>query len=378
MLIPVLIAASTCAAAGQANLLLNGGAEQGKNERPSFWYQAAIPADGLKMYRDKEQVHSGKFSLAISNSHEYPQTVCNNWAQNIMDVPTGRIVRLSTYVRAKDADSVNVCLQCWGLQNNMLAFASTPVVRGDQDWILLYGEPVAVPAGTAKITVRAVLTGLGKAWFDDLAVVPFDLPTKSVVQDEPTESVADAELAEMVKGEIMQTLPVTKDCMILSYMPKWAHGNVDNIAVENHDGGVRTLLAWPEILPQDAADPNRSFLVALYARKTVANAPLEPMGVYEILKDWPELTSWETQPASAEKPAIRFAFVPGEGWKLFDITALIRNHSGAKGKRHGLMLRFLQENGSTNSWSGYQFVSREGAGQWLSRRPKLLIVREKK
>ena len=377
-LIAVLIAASSCPAAGQANLLLNGGAEQGKDELPSFWYQAAIPADGLKMCRDKEQVHSGKFSLAISNSHEYPQTVCNNWAQNITDVPGGKTVRLSAYTKTKDADCVNVCVQCWGLENNMLAFASTHVLRGDYDWILLNTEPVTVPVGTAKITVRGVLTGLGEAWFDDVAVVIVDMPTETAAQVEQPETSVDTELAETVKGEITKVLPINRDCMILSYMPDWKHGQVDNIAVVNIDGGVRTLLAWPEISRDDVNEPNSTLLMALYSRKTTSKPPATTIEAYEIIKDWPELTSWETQPPVAQKPTAKFKFVPGKGWKLFDITPLVRDQLKKKRKCYGLMLRFNQENRSSNDWSGYAFVSREGLGEWLSRRPRLLVVREKK
>ncbi|HUW17873.1 MAG TPA: DNRLRE domain-containing protein [Sedimentisphaerales bacterium] len=371
----VVFSVPTCAADVKDNLLLNSGAEQGKGDLPSFWSEAVIRADGLRMYRATDYVCSGKFSLAISNTHKYDQMVCNNWAQNLVDVPTGKGVRLSACIRTEDADSVNVCLQCWSLEDNMLAFASTPVVRGDQDWILLYSEPVAVPVGTVKITVRAVLTGLGKAWFDDLAVVTVDVPA---AEDDQPETLPDIELAETVGGEIIEALPITRDCMILSYMPKWAHGNVDNIAVANNGGGVRTLLTWPEISCEEVADSNHLFLIALYSRKTTSKAPASKIAACEILKDWPEITSWEIQPLVGQKPAAEFDLVAGRGWKLFDITPLIRDQQKDKRKCYGLMLRFNQEDRSDSDRSGYAFVSREGLGQWFSRRPKLLIVRGKK
>jgi hypothetical protein len=200
---PEVLGTRQSVATHEANLLLNGGAEQGKNGLPSFWYEAAIPADGLKMYRDDDQAHSGKFSFAISNTHEYAEMVCNNWAQSIIGVPTGKIVRLSAYVKAEDADSVNVCLQCWGVENNMLAFASTPVFRGDQDWVLICSHPLVVPPETSYICVRAVLTGLGKAWFDEISVAVVDMPTK-------TGNDNDA-LTNIVNGEIVKTLPMKED-----------------------------------------------------------------------------------------------------------------------------------------------------------------------
>jgi hypothetical protein len=373
----ILIATSTCVAVPETNLLLNPGAEQGQNELPSFWREAAIGADGLKMYRDDGQAHSGKFSFAISNTHKYPQTVCNNWAQNIMDVPAGKTVRLSAYIKTEEADSVNVCLQCWAAENNMLAFASTPVFRETQDWVLVQSQPVVVPPHTSYICVRAVLTGLGKAWFDDISLAVIDTPTEVSNDNKESEHIIDQELVKIIIGNI---LPITKDCMVLSYMPNWQHGNVDNIAIANNDGGVRTLLAWPQIKPDNVNDPNCTFLIALYSRKTTSKPPAGIVEAYEILKDWPERTSWETRPSIAEKPAAKCKFVPGKGWKLFDITPLIRGQLQDRRKCHGLMLRFAQENRSAekNNWSGYAFVSREGLGQWLSRRPRLLIVKGQK
>ena len=46
-------------------------------------------------------------------------------------------------------------------------------------------------------------------------------------------------LSRMIDGQIVEVSPITKDCMVLSYLPDWAHGNVDNIGVANNDGGVR-------------------------------------------------------------------------------------------------------------------------------------------
>ena len=61
-----------------------------------------------------------------------------------------------------------------------------------------------------------------------------------------------AELVRVVPALITRAIPVSKDCMILSYFPDLAHGNVDNIGVANYHGGVRTLIDWPEIPPDFA------------------------------------------------------------------------------------------------------------------------------
>ena len=375
VLVPV--AVSLCIADQQTNLLLNPGAEQGKNDMPSIWFRAAIPADGLQIYRATGHAHSGNASLAIANTHKYDEIVCNNWAQVLQSVPGEVTIRLSAYIKTENADAANVCVQCWGpgKKPDMLAFASTPVVRGDQDWILLHSQPVAVPLETTSIYVRAALTGLGKVWFDDLSIAIVGAPTK-VSNNEQWVSVANAQLTKITKGKIVRTLALTKDCMILKYLPRWAHGNVDNIAVANNDGGVRTLLAWPQISQEDASDPNRHFIMAMYSRQTTFKPPAGAIAAYEILKDWPERTSWQTQPTTAGKPIAEFKFVPGNDWKLFDITALIKDQSGTGRECYGLMLRFAQEDrsGREGNWSGYGFVARESIGQWLSYRPRLLVV----
>lgn len=160
-----------------ANFLINPGAETGKDDLPSSWFKACVPADGLQMYRDTANVHSGKYSLAIANAHKYEQTVSNNWAQNIQTVPIGNAVKVNAYIKTENADSVNVCIQCWGLGDTekMLAFTSTNILTGDNNWALHESPPVLVPVGTVKITVRAVLTGTGKVWFDDINVDTIDI-----------------------------------------------------------------------------------------------------------------------------------------------------------------------------------------------------------
>ena len=56
--------------------------------------------------------------------------------------------------------------------------------------------------------------------------------------------------------------------MILTHLPDWNFGNVDNIGIQNMSGGVRTLLDWPAIEPKEAQAPGRRFLLAVYSRQT--------------------------------------------------------------------------------------------------------------
>ena len=366
--IGVAIAAAALGADQKANLLLNGDVENGKGDLPSIWFAASVPADGLRMWRDASNCHAGKGCLAISNQHQYDKPVSNNWAQELQDVPRGRKIRLSAYIRTEDADAANACVQCWSEDGkNMLAFASTAVFRGSDDWMPARSREIVVPPETASITVRLALTGRGKAFFDDVSLE---------VVGSPATLPQDAQLDAAVPGKVLRALPVTKDCMVLSYLPDWNHGEVDNIGVANNDGGVRTLLAWPAVPAAEARRPNLKFILALYSRETMSKPPAGAIQAHELQEDWPERTSWEKLPRFDAKPFATFKFVPGGGWKLFDVTSLVRAQAKAPSKAHGVILRFAEEDrsGKENDWSGYAFVSREGLGEWENRRPLLLVV----
>ena len=163
--------------------------------------------------------------------------------------------------------------------------------------------------------------------------------------------------------------------MILSYMPHWDRGDVDNIGLGNNNGGNRALLDWPAIPAEQAADPEHQFLLALYSRTTISHQPAGSIHAFEITEDWPERVSWETQPKYDPDPVATYKFKPEPGWKVFDITPLVRAQANAGRKGHGVLLRFLSEDFSSADHSDYKCVSREGTGEWENRRPLLLIVK---
>jgi RNA polymerase sigma factor (sigma-70 family) len=196
-------------------------------------------------------------------------------------------------------------------------------------------------------------------------------------------ATVDAELAKLVSDRIIRAVPVSKDCMILSYMPTWDHGEVDNIGLGNNDGGNRALLEWPDLPATEAGAADYQFLIALYSRKTIHHPRPGSIQAFEITQDWPERVSWQTKPRYDPDPIGTFEFKPGTGWKVFDITPLVRAQSKAGRKGHGVLLRFLSEDfpsGSAefDSHSDYKCVSREGTGEWENRRPLLLVVKAAK
>jgi hypothetical protein len=106
----------------------------------------------------------------------------------------------------------------------------------------------------------------------------------------------DPELVKLAPGPIVRGVTVSKDCMVLSYLPDWNFGNVDNLGIGNNDGGVRTLIDWLAVPVGEAASPDRRFLIAVYSRKTISHPPASAIYVFEITEEWPERTSWKTKP----------------------------------------------------------------------------------
>jgi hypothetical protein len=366
---------SSVRADAPANLLLNGSAEQGQAANlPAVWSAASVPADDLTMERTNATSQSGKYALRIANEHDYGRKVSNNWMQEARTVPRGKAICLEASLRTEDADAANVCVQCWSAEpKRMLGFASTPLIRGTQNWQNLRSLAIVVPPDTKRIVVRAALTGCGQVWFDDISLTVVDEEIGHAAEPGQPQDKERKLLAELAGGTIAQTLPITKDCMVLSYLPEWAHGRVDNIAVANSGGGVRTLLAWGD-LPTLAVSGGNRTLLALYSRKTTSDPNPGVVQVRRLEEPWRELTSWKTQPGSSEETVSEHDFVAEEGWKLFDVTPLVRAQAQSAEECHGVMLRFEREDFVPGTHSGYAFVSREGLGEWATKHPRLLIV----
>ena len=192
----------------------------------------------------------------------------------------------------------------------------------------------------------------------------------------PTQPAAvNPELAKRAPGPILRAVPVSKDCMILAYLPNQNLGHVNNFGLGNNGGGVRVLVGWGAIPQHEAAASDRQFLIALYSRKTTSNPPTGPIHAFEILDNWREMAHWSQIPRYDPEPIGTYKFEPGDGWKLFDITPLVRAEFRTQRESHGILLRFLSEDVTGPNWSGYKLVSREGAGEWANRRPLLLVVK---
>ena len=188
----------------------------------------------------------------------------------------------------------------------------------------------------------------------------------------------DPELAKLVDGSIVRSAGISKDCMILSYLPAWDHGNVDNIGMGNNDGGNRMLIEWPAVPADEASAPDNRFMIAVYSRETISHPPAGPIHAFEITEAWEERTSWNNRPRYDPEPVATYRFEKGNGWRLFDITALVRAQAKPGRNGHGVMFRFVSEELPGPEHSDYKCVSREATGEWQSRRPVLLVVKTDK
>jgi RNA polymerase sigma factor (sigma-70 family) len=260
----------------------------------------------------------------------------------------------------------------------VLRTVSTPALRSPRSLAIAKGAVHMWTIAQLKSAAAVVITVLAVIGIAAAAAV-----VSNRVDGTAATAPADADVpnfSDVVKGKILRQLPITRDTMALAYLPDWAHGDVDNIGIANNDGGVRTLIDWSPIAAADMAGAQTKVYLALNSRKTTRHDPAGRIGAFEILQPWDETGSpWTKLPQTAKDPAATFDFWPGEGWKTFDITELVRAQITAKRQPHGVMLRFLEENKATGvagDWSGYQIASREADGTSKSLRPVLLIVDE--
>jgi RNA polymerase sigma factor (sigma-70 family) len=298
------------------------------------------------------------------------------------------------FLNQGQASSCAVSLRIRALANGELFTMSLYQLKAVAAVILALGTLATAGVLVAQPTARAQPQRTVGASPSPNEILPEELGRVALTDSTPTnaapaqESEAEAEKAGDVKvdpeleklapGSVVRAAPVSKDCMILAYLPEWAHGDVDNIGLGNNDGGNRALLEWPAIPAKEAASPDHRFVIALYSRETISHPPTGRIHAYEIKEEWRERTSWTNRPSYEPDSVATYKFEPGKGWKLFDITDLVRAQAKAKRKGHGVMLRFESEDLSGPNHSDYKCVSREATGEWEARRPVLLVVKVEK
>jgi hypothetical protein len=119
--------------------------------------------------------YNGNQSAYIVSEDEFDIVVISNWNQHIYDIPHGKDIELSCWMKSKNAGEVITMIQCWNnyaLSLNHLKKSQTSrsyydKINGTNNWDKYTIKLVDVPYDTKVITVRLGLIGTGEVWFDD-------------------------------------------------------------------------------------------------------------------------------------------------------------------------------------------------------------------
>jgi len=122
---------------------------------------------------DNNVFYNGRYSVGINNSLIYENDTCNNWAQSIGEIPIGRTLKLSGWIKTIESEDVLMIIQCLDKVWNFVGFGTTETankINGTNDW-RMYNASVFVSLNTKLIVVRLSLCGIGKVWFDDVKLI---------------------------------------------------------------------------------------------------------------------------------------------------------------------------------------------------------------
>jgi transglutaminase-like putative cysteine protease len=96
------------------------------------------------------------------------------WRAKLASSPTGKRLRFSGHVRGEQVVFAGICMQVWNRAGDgLVQFGTTQQrheIRGDVDWTRIEST-VVVPADAGEVHLLTMLSGGGKAWFDDIEVV---------------------------------------------------------------------------------------------------------------------------------------------------------------------------------------------------------------
>lgn len=161
-----------------ANLLKNGGAEEGTDKTVAAWTfsNPALPGD-QGTYGVSDVASAGKQGFFISATKAVP---LNLWLVQEVKLPAGtKSAQISCKARSQvDAARTQYAagiVGCYFLDANNQWINWQPIltVPESKDWATLAGN-VAVPAGAARMGVRLNLmsSGVASVWFDDVQAIP--------------------------------------------------------------------------------------------------------------------------------------------------------------------------------------------------------------
>ncbi len=186
------------ALSAEANLLTNGGFEDGTEDAPVAWKVFVMPMEGAEGRIDNETAYEGRRSAKLHNPKLYPKEPANNWSQHFFGDIAGKPFRVRGYIKTAEATDAAIWVQCCTREPFRVLRADSSAmqtpVRGTTDWTRVE-MVVDAPSKTDFLTVRCVLKGQGTAWFDGLELFE-DRPeptqkTTTTTSDVPGETSND-------------------------------------------------------------------------------------------------------------------------------------------------------------------------------------------
>ena len=183
--ITLLVMSSMIIAGGAAHSqdVLNGSFEEGDDRhRPKHWYNngGSTSKSTLKLAWDDRAAHSGRFSISINLSKDYPQDqeeITYNWVTDVKELVPGESYELTAWIKTHEIRvTPTVLVQFKDTNDKLLQQAGTHHdydVQGTTDWTQVNCVFV-VPLTTTQVRLRACLRATqnagGTAWFDDIAI----------------------------------------------------------------------------------------------------------------------------------------------------------------------------------------------------------------
>lgn len=165
----IVIGAALCAWAQEApNLLKDPGFEEGL---APAWEKRTPDDDKRKLDVATDISHSGKSSAVLENMvKEY--TRLRQGSDHSIAIPTGSLVELSAWVKSdlSDGGIAMVQLYCMGEKDTITGQFAARTIKGRSDWIRTRCLAVIPAATTYCMAYLEIKDGIGKAFFDDVAL----------------------------------------------------------------------------------------------------------------------------------------------------------------------------------------------------------------
>lgn len=201
---------------------------------PDQWFKWGTYA----MQKDTVNVYSGKYSALIASDEN--GSSFGSVAYRIPAKYTGRVITLQGYMKIENVGNgfAGLLLRIDG-HSGTLAFDNmqNQQIHGTSDW-KKYSITLPYPAGAEYINVAGILSGKGKAWFDDFTLTidgkdvqtlpEVEKPLSKVEKDTEFDKGSDFQLREVNQEQAAKLYKLCKVWGFLKYYhPTIAKGEVN-------------------------------------------------------------------------------------------------------------------------------------------------------